>query len=212
MTADMTTDRPNLLGEDDARRIRRSQLQEAHVAPLTAFVKRLRHKTGRGADIPYFDPWDGGVKAEILFLLETPGREARLSGFISRNNPDETARNFFKLNGKAGICRKRTVSWNVVPWFIGRGAKIRAADLEQGLTSFPRFLDLLPNLRAVVFVGRKAEKARPRVARLRPNVSLFVCPHPSPLYVNHAPGNRAIILAVLRDVARYVPDTPAHEP
>jgi uracil-DNA glycosylase len=211
----MNTDRAKLLDEPEARRVRLSQLHETHIGPLTAFVESLRAEAGSGVAIPYFDPWDGGVKADILFLLEAPGPKAVRSGFISRNNPDETAKNFFDLNLQAGIPRERTVSWNVVPWYIGTGAKIRGAnpaDLEGGLRPLPRLLDLLPNLRAVVFLGRKAQKARPPVERLRPNVSLFVCPHPSPLFVNHAPGNRDRILAVLRDVARYVSDTAAHEP
>jgi uracil-DNA glycosylase len=201
----LNLDRAKLLGDPEARQIRLSQLHEAHLAPLTSFVESLRAEAGPDAAIPYFDPWDGGVEAQILFLLEAPGRKAVRSGFISRNNPDDTATNFFELNLQAAIDRKRTISWNAIPWYIGTGAKIRAAtpaDLERGLRPLPRLLDLLPKLEAVVFVGRKAEKARPEVERLRPNLSLFNCPHPTPMFVNHACGNRDRILAVLRDVAR----------
>jgi len=58
------------------------------------------------------------------------------TGFISRNNPDETAKNFFQLNAEAKVPRKRTVTWNIVPWYIGDSRNIRAVkrtDLEQGL-------------------------------------------------------------------------------
>jgi hypothetical protein len=59
-------------------------------------------------------------------LLEAPGGRAVGSGFVSRNNPDETAKNFFLLNQEAGLPRSRTVTWNVVPWYVGSGEKIRA--------------------------------------------------------------------------------------
>jgi len=70
----------------------------------------------------------------------------------------------------------------------------------------------LPNLQAVVFVGRKAEKARLEVTQLRPNLALFVCPHPSPMFVNHAPGNRDRILLLLRDVADCMSMARAQDP
>ncbi len=73
--------------------------------------------------VPHFDPLDGGINARVLFLLEAPGAKAVASGFVSRNNPDETARNFFDLNMAAGIARRDTVCWNVVPWYIGTGTK-----------------------------------------------------------------------------------------
>jgi hypothetical protein len=47
--------------------------------------------------VPDFDPLDGGVNAQVLFLLEKPGPMAAEdgkragSGFISRDNDDGTA-------------------------------------------------------------------------------------------------------------------------
>ena len=48
--------------------------------------------------VPDFDPLDGGIETRTLFLFEKPGRMtadgfARRfgSGFISRNNDDQTA-------------------------------------------------------------------------------------------------------------------------
>jgi len=49
------------------------------------------------------------------------------SGFISRDNPDPSARNFRALLAGAGIPREKTVLWNIVPWYIGSGVKIRPA-------------------------------------------------------------------------------------
>jgi len=95
-------DRPKLLGEPAAREARLRQLGEPHVAPLTRFVDNLR-RAFPGRNIPHFDPWDGGIRAEVLFLQEAPGPKAVVSGFVSRNNPDETAKNFSKSARQQGL-------------------------------------------------------------------------------------------------------------
>jgi len=187
-----------MLGEHMARTERIGLLDEPHVAPLTAFVQDLRTSAGPCAAIPDFDPWDGGVAAEVLFLLEAPGAKAVQSGFVSRNNPDETAKNFFELNCQAGILRMRTIMWNVVPWYVGSGQRIRPAnsgDIAAGGAPLLQLLQLLPELRAVVFLGRKAERAEGAVATARPDLRRFKSPHPSPLVINH-PGNRGRILHI----------------
>jgi uracil-DNA glycosylase len=133
------------------------------------------------------------VDAQVLLLLDAPGPRAVKSGFVSRNNPDETAKNFFEINLAAGLDRKRTVVWNIVPWYIGTGAKIHAAtctDIKAGIPLLLRLLSLLPRLRAVVLIGRKAERAQSVIASARPKLQLLTCPHPSPLYVNHHPSHR----------------------
>ncbi|KRP74862.1 hypothetical protein TX23_01380 [Pseudomonas paralactis] len=203
----MLVDLPKMLRCREAKACRMLQLSEAHIYPLTHFVDQLRESAGLSAGIPYFDPWDGGVDAGALFLLEAPGAKAVASGFISRNNPDETAKNMFELGVEAGIDRKHTVLWNVVPWYIGTGTKIRAAtplDLEAGLQPLPQLLVLLPKLRAVVLLGRKAERAAAAIASVRPDLKLFICAHPSSLYVNNAIGNREKILTTLRQVRAYL--------
>jgi uracil-DNA glycosylase/bifunctional DNA-binding transcriptional regulator/antitoxin component of YhaV-PrlF toxin-antitoxin module len=202
-------DLPKLLANDHARAERLSQLQDDHVKPLSDFVDFLRNEVGEGASIPDFDPWDGGVNAEILFLLEAPGAKAVRSGFISRNNPDESAKNFFELTAEAGIPRKRSVIWNIVPWYIGDDSRIRPAnssDIASGSSSLSRLLDLLPHLRIVVLVGRKAERAERIIWQSKPKVRIFKAPHPSPLFVNNAPGNRERLLEALRKVADFLHD------
>jgi hypothetical protein len=60
-------------------------LKDPHVAPLTDFVEHLRRKH-QGWEFPDFDPLDGGINAEILFLFEKPGPKTSArgggSGFI----------------------------------------------------------------------------------------------------------------------------------
>ncbi len=182
-------------------------LDAPHMAPLMSFVRELRAEMGRDYAIPFFDPHDGGTSAEILFLLEAPGRQAVRSGFISRNNPDETAKNFFSLNQEARLDRRLTVTWNIVPWYIGDGQKIRAArrdDISLGLCSLDRLLGLLPRLAVAVFLGKKAAYAAAHVVARMPGVRILRMPHPSPLFVNRAPGNHERLLAVLQQVAATV--------
>ena len=110
----MSLDAPKTLGSSEERAARESLLDSAHVRPLTELVESIRAQTGYGSDVLNFDPADGGVNARCLFLLEAPGAKAVASGFVSRNNPDETAKNFFELNREAGIPRQQTLTWNVV--------------------------------------------------------------------------------------------------
>ena len=209
MPINQVSDSPKLLSDPAARAARHAQLAEPHVAALTAYVAALRNEVGPDAAIPDFDPWDGGATAELLHLLEAPGAKAVLSGFISRNNPDETAKNFFELNRAARIPRERTVIWNIVPWYIGTGDRIRAAgrsDIEAGLPALTRLLALLPKLKVVVLVGRKAERAASLISQLRPQLRRLRSPHPSPLFINNARGNRGRILSVLCEAAACLND------
>jgi len=207
MPRECFADKPKLLGSPEARAARRAELRDPHIAPLTEFVDALRAEMGSDYKIPYFDPWDGGIAAEVLFLLEAPGPKAVESGFISRNNPDESAKNFFELNQQAGILRKRTISWNIVPWFICSGSRIRAAnsvDIHDGIRSLKLVLDLLPNLRVIILLGKKAQHGKSQIEKLCSNVKFFNSPHPSPQFVNRSPYNRKAILVELQEVADFL--------
>lgn len=180
---------------------RLSLIRNWHIAPLTNFVAFARQESGKGSAIPFFDPRDGGVVARCLSLLEAPGPRAVASGFVSRNNPDESAKNFFEFNREAGIPRELTVTWNIVPRYIGSRRKIRVAqrpDLEIGMWYLERVLQLLPALETVIIMGQKARYAERRSASMSRTVELFCCPHPSPLFINNREGNRAKILQVLQ--------------
>lgn len=77
--------------------------------------------------VPDFDPLDGGIAAEVLFLMEKPGPRTDNtgakghagSGFISRDNDDPTAEAILRFMEEAGIARKRSILWNTVPWWNG---------------------------------------------------------------------------------------------
>jgi hypothetical protein len=81
-------DRPRAMREAEVRERRRAMLHEPHIEPLTLYAARLRE---HGFDVPEFDPLDGGINAQVLFLFEKPGPMTASeggSGFISRNNDD----------------------------------------------------------------------------------------------------------------------------
>jgi uracil-DNA glycosylase len=191
------------LASVDEQARRRANLRLPHVAPLTAFVEEVRAERGLGAKIPFFDPRDGGIRADALFLLEAPGPNALASGFVSRDNPDPSARNLRALLAAADIPRERTILWNIVPWYIGTGTKIRAAtsaDIKAGVAFLPRLLTLLVRLRVVVLVGRKAQRAREVVANLT-RARIFNTLHPSNQVVTCWPERRMELQRELHAVA-----------
>lgn len=60
-----------------------------------------------------------------------------------------------------------------------------------------------------LYMDKKAETARPHVVRLRPDLALFACPHPSALFVSRRKGNREIILNVFQQVTQFLSESPA---
>lgn len=72
-------------------------------------------------EIPWFDPDDGGVHTRILLVFQMPGPKAVLSGFISAETPDQTARNMWELRTGAEIERHHILHWNIVPWYLKDG-------------------------------------------------------------------------------------------
>jgi hypothetical protein len=194
---------PYALKSQAERNRRKAMLSKPHMAPLEAFTERLRSARGSSEAIPSFDPLDGGCQARVLFLLEAPGPKARDSGFISRNNPDPTAKNMLQLLEEAGIPRRDTVLWNIVPWYLGDSTRIRAArgsDVAEGLECLHELLDLLPNLEEVVLVGLKAQRIEDWLhddTKLRVSKTF----HPSNRVFARWPEKRRDILGALKGVA-----------
>jgi uracil-DNA glycosylase len=196
-------DAPKTLRIVEERMARLRALLHEHIAPLTSFVDGIRGTRDQPEDVPYFDPCDGGVAARVLFLLEAPGRRARGSGFVSRNNPDETAKNMFELQREVGLRRELTVLWNIVPWYVGTGERllpVRRTDIEAASGWLNKLLAVLPDLRAVVLVGRNAERAAPLLTGTR--LKVLVSPHPSPQALRTRPEKRVEILKVWSKAAK----------
>lgn len=197
----MIDDAPKSLRDPRILKQRLAMAHQEHVTPLNSLVEEIRRQQP-GASVPYFDPLDGGVDARVLFLLETPGRNAR--NFVSRNNPDETAKNMFELQQAAGIARRDTVFWNVVAWYLGDGKRrrrSRAADFDQNRVYLGQVLSLLRRLEAVVLLGDRAQKAWDRAGLGPASLSVYRAPHTSPMALNTDPSRRQRVLDVFHQIA-----------
>ena len=181
-------------------------LADAYIAPFADYVARLRATQGPNYYIPDFDPLDGGVHARVLVLLEAPGPKAVESGFISRNKPDESAKNFFNAFADSDIDRRDTLVWNVIPWYIGSGSKIRpgtSQDRDEAREPVGELFEWLPDLTAVILMGGKAKRAFSKL-KYKTDAAVFATLHPSPIVYGTRRTAHSEILAVLREVGRLL--------
>ncbi|HEX8834538.1 MAG TPA: uracil-DNA glycosylase, partial [Abditibacteriaceae bacterium] len=188
----------------EERTRRMAMLGQPHIAPLVDYLACIKAEHPE-KDLPCFDPCDGGIYARALFLFEAPGPKAVGSKFISRNNPDPTARNFCTLSQEAAINRRGTVCWNTVPWYVGDGTRIRAVEKEDIRQSFPyfkRLLELLPHLRVLVLCGKKAQSAKSEIRDLT-SLPIIETHHPSARVLNVWPQKRDELREHLHQVAFY---------
>ncbi len=192
-------DAPRDLRDPPTLASRLARLDEPHIRPLTELVKRIRHETQDPTGVPWFDPESGGIKSRVLVLLEAPGPKAvgtgvrrSGSGIISIDNDDQSAENCWRLRNEAGLSSEMAVHWNIVPWYIGDGERIRAARMSDIIAAQPylsELISLLPDLNAVVTMGRKAETGWQRYVDQNPiDIAHFPCPHPSPRVLNTDPA------------------------
>lgn len=189
---------------------RRAMLALPRMARLRPLLDDLRARHGA---VPDPDPLDGGADARLLLLLETPGPRIRASGIVSRDNPTGTGRNLRAMLAAAGISRRDTLVWNVVPWIIHPdGATNRApsrAELRDGLADLPPLLDLLKRLRVAVLAGRFAATAEPAIRAARPRLPILAMPHPSPTIQCTSPAIPARCAAALAEAATILAGTSA---
>lgn len=144
----------------------------SHIQPLTAWVENLR---GRYTEfhIPNFDPLDGGVNAELLLLLQDPGPRVRDTDFVSRNNPDPTAKVVCESMSNAGILRERTALWNVMPW-AGGHVGFCEENYELILGDLTRHFQ---QLKIIVLGGKVAQRFEKCL--VRDGIEIAKLPHPS---------------------------------
>jgi len=151
---------------------------------LSELVEQIRVDRKIAAEVPGFDPLNGNELARFLFVLEAPGPKAVKTGYVSFDNPDQTARNFRRQLERAGIQRKDIAVWNIVPWYLGNeeGTLIRAAtakDVKDGLPYLAGVIDCIPGLRCIVLVGGAARQAHVFLSHTT-SVHILSCHHPSP--------------------------------
>lgn len=177
-------------------------LGEAHMLPLNNLVRDIRRRHA-GYKVPYPDPLDGGAAARALLLLEAPGPKAVATQFVSINNPDPTAKNLHKLLRDARIDRRDVLVWNIVPWYVGDGKRIRPvrrADISEACVYLDRLLDMLEHLKEVMLVGRKAQLAAGQLEGRGLNIA--ECFHPSPQVFHIAKDKKAQTEAAFRGLSK----------
>lgn len=128
-----------------------------HVEPINRLVDELG-STGDGPTPPYVAPMYRGVAAPILAVLRDPGPKAggaQGSGFLSVENDDQTAERQCAFFSDAGIAAADVVPWNAYPWYIN--AKPNRTQLAAGVEPLRRLIDLLPELRVVLVLGKDAQ-------------------------------------------------------
>lgn len=156
---------------------------------LNQFVEGIRKENGLSEEVPDFDPLNGNKNARILFVFEAPGAKAVKTGYVSFDNPDQSARNFREQLRKAGIDRTEISIWNIVPWYLGDGRKIRAAgvtDVLMGLNYLGELIKILKKLEFIVLVGGAARRAHTFLSH-KVKIRILACHHPSPKVVNNYP-------------------------
>lgn len=163
-------------------RRREALLKAEHMRPLIDFVRNLAQQRPK-AFVPQFDPAGGGVHSRILFLLEKPGPKTdpkrRGSGFISVCNNDPTAKAMHKFMEQRGLPINYCLHWNVIPWWDG-AIEYDADQLRDGRGALQNLInDLLPELKAVVLVGRAAQRNWDRCPIQNSRLRTYRSAHPA---------------------------------
>lgn len=203
------TDGPRTNREPGELKRKQALRYAPHMAPLAEYVDDLRHERGQDR-VPDFDPTEAGTRAPILILAEAPGPRATVerggSGFVSPDNDDASAETMWRLFAEIGLDRAtEVVTWNIVPSYLGDDSAIRAAttsDLEAARPAIQRLIGLLPDVRVVLLLGRKAQHGWSKLGIDLPVVS---APHPSPRNLNSRPDARGKLREAIIE-ARLIAD------
>ena len=111
------------------------------------------------------------VREDFLLLPKT----AELTRWVMAQSTGERTLPYFDpLDGG--------VLWNLYPWLPDLDkpkGPLRRAQIEEGIEMLITLLTLFPDLVTIVFAGRVAQKAIPRVRLAFPNFSLLEMPHPN---------------------------------
>lgn len=188
--------------------MRRTRVDEPHVAPLNDLARSLRTQGEGHRFVPWFDPDGGGTTAHVLVLMETPGPRTVAAGdlgFSTEDNTDPTAAALRAARAASGLDRSAYVRWNVVPWPLHDGAghrrPPRVRDLDEARPALAALLDLLPALELVVAVGTPALTGVMRHLTLDPPdrvPRVLGVPHPSPRNAGQQQEARARLANALR--------------
>ena len=82
----------------------------------------------------------------------------------------------------AAVDRARKVAtWNIIPWYRGADAPehVLAWELDEAQPALVELLELLPDVRTVVLLGRDAQQGWKKTAGLVPELPTTAAPNPA---------------------------------
>jgi len=192
---------PYALKSEEERARRLAMLDQAHIAPLVSHINEIENDRGPDCQIPFFDPCDGGIQAKALFLLESADNKAIASGFVSRNNRNQSAKNMLLLLQDAGFERNDTLLWNIVPWYLGGAPKLH--EIIDALPYLKSLIAMLADLRVVVLVGIETSNMAPHMAKFT-SVPIITSHYPSLENFNSIPAMKEQVQAHFIEAANLV--------
>lgn len=139
----------------------------------------------------------------MLVLMESPSRRGIEQGFASADNPTPTGKRMREEMAAAGLRREDRVVWNVVPWYLGEGTRVRnptLREVREGASYLPGLLALLPGLRVVLTLGVAAREGWRSIGSELPHVA---APHPSNTNLCARPWLLEEFRSALREVVRF---------
>lgn len=140
-----------------------------HTRAINQFVDQLGGGTG---SIPYVDPSHGGSAAGILSVMFHPGNGRQggaRSGFLSLENADDASHQQLTDLRVAGIAPFDVSPWNVYPWYTDSDPSDR--DIERGVATLARVIELMPALRAVLIQGAEPQRWWESLEMLFPTIA-----------------------------------------
>jgi len=196
---------------------RRDDLSSAHVGPLTEWVASVRDRLDscQGATVCEFDPACGGIQARVMYLAQDPSSTASLSGFISPDNNDATARATTEACAEAGVEARERIHWNVYPWWLAAPCPSQVPNpSELASQLLHELFQLVPEVVvSVVLIGGEAQRSWARLSRVHPirdNIHVWHGPHPSygwwaKPYKPESDGRlgREVVVDALREARAY---------
>ncbi len=105
----------------------------------------------------------------------------------------------------ASLSRKKILLWNIFPWQLSAQSVVAPSekDLMEAASTTRELLKLLPELKVIVLVGKKAREGWEHGGlKVDPGIEILHCPHPSPQHFNRKPEAAAQALSVLVQARR----------
>lgn len=159
----------NRMGETTFRLAQEADVYAPHVESINRYVDELR-RSERGW-VPYVAPLHGGANARVLSVLRDPGPATQAgtgSGMLCIENADASAALQCALLEHADLLAADLTPWNAYPWYINRSP--RTTELEAGLPTIVRMIEMMPDLRVVLLQGSDAQRSWRMLKRRHPRL------------------------------------------